>query len=53
MIDVKQRQRQVWWPATIEPLARELYEVVAAFNEVDDGTLVARSEYLEVVATKT
>jgi hypothetical protein len=36
-----------------ERLNRDLHEVIATFNKAVDGTLVAPSEYLEVVATKT
>ena len=33
-------------------LGRDLLEVLGRFNRVDDGTLVAPSDYLEIVATK-
>ena len=33
-------------------LARDLLDVLERFNRADDGTLVAPSDYLEVVAIK-
>lgn len=36
-----------------ERLVGELHNVVAEFNKADDGTFVAPSEYLEVMATKS
>jgi hypothetical protein len=43
--------------AAIEPAAREaleadLHALLDAFNIAEDGTLVASSEYLEVVLTR-
>jgi SAM-dependent methyltransferase len=33
-------------------LTRDLLDLIAEFNRADDGTMVVRSEYLEVVVTK-
>jgi ubiquinone/menaquinone biosynthesis C-methylase UbiE len=39
-------------PAVQSELERDLLSVVAEFNAADDGTMVAPSEYLEVVITR-
>jgi hypothetical protein len=33
-------------------LTRDLLDLIAEFNRADDGTMVVRGEYLEVVVTK-
>jgi ubiquinone/menaquinone biosynthesis C-methylase UbiE len=35
-----------------EALTRDLFDLIAEFNRADDGTMVVRGEYLEVVITK-
>jgi hypothetical protein len=39
-------------PAARKMLAEEMVALISAFNSAGNGTILARSEYLEIVATR-